>query len=137
MTPEVIRRLPKTDLHVHLDGSLRLATLIELARERGVTLPSASESGLRDIVFRPTYANLGEYLEGFRYTPAVLQDHEALERTSFVLYEDCQAEGVRYVEIRFAPQLHARPGFGVSDVVRAVDSGIRRAADAFNARPEV
>jgi adenosine deaminase len=137
MTPEVIRRLPKTDLHVHLDGSLRLGTLIELARERAVTLPSLTEGGLREIVFRPHYANLGEYLEGFRYTAAVLQDREALERTAFELCEDCQAEGVRYVEIRFAPQLHARPGFGVSDVVRAVDVGIRRAANAFNGRPEV
>lgn len=137
MTPEVIRRLPKTDLHVHLDGSLRLGTLIELARERGIELPSFTEDGLRETVFRPQYANLGEYLEGFRYTVAVLQDREALERTTFELCEDCQAEGVRYIEIRFAPQLHVRQGFDFSDVVRAVDAGIRRASDAFNARPEV
>ena len=137
MTPEVIRRLPKTDLHVHLDGSLRLATLIDLARQRNVNLPSRDEQGLRDLVFRSHYANLGEYLEGFRYTVAVLQDAEALERATFELCEDCQAEGVRYIEIRFAPQLHVRAGFDVSDVVRAVDAGIHRAAAAFNARPEV
>jgi adenosine deaminase len=137
MTPEVIRRLPKTDLHVHLDGSLRPGTVIELAREQGVALPSYTEDGLREVVFRPKYANLGEYLEGFRYTVAVLQNREALERAAFELCEDCQAEGVRYVEIRFAPQLHVRPGFDFSDVVRAVDAGIRRAAGAFNARPEV
>jgi adenosine deaminase len=137
MTPEVIRRLPKTDLHVHLDGSLRLGTLIELARERGVELPSFTDGGLRELVFRTQYANLGEYLEGFRHTVSVLQDPEALERTSFELCEDCQAEGVRYIEIRFAPQLHVRPGFEFDEVVRAVDAGIRRAAAAFNARPEV
>lgn len=137
MTPEVIRRLPKSDLHVHLDGSLRLSTLIELARERRVALPSTTETGLREIVFRPNYANLTEYLEGFRYTVAVLQDREALERAAFELCEDCQAEGVRYVEIRFAPQLHTRSGFDFSDVVRAVDAGIRGASRAFNARPEV
>jgi adenosine deaminase len=137
MTPEVIRRLPKTDLHVHLDGSLRLGTLIELARRQKIELPSHTEEGLREIVFRPHYANLGEYLEGFRYTVAVLRDREALERAAFELCEDCQAEGVRYVEIRFAPQLHVRPGFDFSDAVRAVDAGIRRAAAAFNARPEV
>ena len=68
---------------------------------------------------------------------AVLQDREALERAAFELCEDCQAEGVRYVEIRFAPQLHVRPGFEFDEVVRAVDAGIRRAAAAFNARPEV
>ena len=137
MTPEVIRRLPKTDLHVHLDGSLRLGTLIDLARRRGVDLPSYTEAGLRELVFRPSYANLGEYLEGFQYTVAVLQDHEALEQTTFELCEDCQAEGVRYVEIRFAPQLHVGPGLDFSGAVRAVDAGIRRAAAAFNARPEI
>ncbi len=137
MTPEVIRRLPKTDLHVHLDGSLRLGTLIELARRQGVALPSYTEEGLRELVFRPSYASLGEYLEGFRYTVAVLQDHDALEQTTFELCEDCQAEGVRYIEIRFAPQLHVGPGLDFSGAVRAVDDGIRRAAAAFNARPEI
>jgi adenosine deaminase len=137
MTRDVIRRLPKTDLHVHLDGSLRLRTLIELARGAGVALPSFTEDGLRETVFRPRYASLREYLEGFRYTVAVLQHREALERATFELCEDCQSEGVRYIEIRFAPQLHVRQGFEFSDVVRAVDTGIRRAADAFNARPEV
>jgi adenosine deaminase len=137
MTSDVIRRLPKTDLHVHLDGSLRLSTLLDLARERGVSLPSNTEAGLRETVFRSHYANLGEYLEGFRYTVAVLQDPEALERTTFELCEDCQEEGVRYIEIRFAPQLHVRPGVDISQVVGAVDAGIRRAAERFNGRPEV
>jgi adenosine deaminase len=137
MTPDVIRRLPKTDLHVHLDGSLRLGTLIDLARERGIGLPSFSDEGLRETVFRPQYGNLGEYLEGFRHTVSVLQDRESLERAAFELCEDCQAEGVRYAEIRFAPQLHVRPGLDFDEVVRAVDRGIRRATAPFNARPEV
>jgi adenosine deaminase len=137
MDPEVIRALPKSDLHVHLDGSLRLSTVIELARTRGVELPSSSEEGLRELVFRPRYRNLQEYLEGFRYTVAVLQDEEALERAAFELCEDCQAEGVCYLEVRFAPQLHVRPGFELADVVRAVDRGLRRAAAAYNARPAV
>jgi len=137
MTPDVIRRLPKTDLHVHLDGSLRLPTLIELARERRVALPAETEEGLQARVFRTHYNSLNEYLQGFTYTVAVLQDAEALERVTFELCEDCQTEGVRYVEIRFAPQLHVRPGFDVDAVVSAVDRGIRRAADEFNSRPEV
>lgn len=137
MNPDLIRRLPKTDLHLHLDGSLRIPSLIEMARERQVSLPSTTESGLREIVFRDHYQNLQEYLEGFRYTGAVLQDAEGLERAAFELCEDCQQEGVRYAEIRFAPQLHVHAGFEMDDVVRAVDRGIRRATDAFNARPEV
>lgn len=137
MDPDLIRRLPKNDLHVHLDGSLRLATVIDLARSRNIPLPSQTEEGLRDLVFRDRYKNLAEYLEGFRYTVAILQDPEALERAAFELAEDCQAEGVRYFEVRFAPQLHVRPGVEVADAVRAVDRGLRRAASAFNARPEV
>ncbi len=137
MDAKLIRRLPKTDLHVHLDGSLRLPTLVELARERHVHLPSETPEGLEALVFRPKYASLNQYLEGFRYTTGVLQDPEALERAAFELAEDCQQEGVRYVEVRFAPQLHVQPGFDMTEVVRAVDRGLRRAAAAFNSRPQV
>ncbi len=137
MDRDLIRRLPKTDLHVHLDGSLRLGTLIDLARQRGVALPSKTEEGLRQTVFRERYHDLSEYLEGFQYLVAVLQDKESLERAAFELAEDCQAEGVRYLEVRFAPQLHVQPGFTMPEVVKAVDRGLRRAADAFNRRPEV
>jgi adenosine deaminase len=137
LAPHVIHKLPKSDLHVHLDGCLRLPTLIELARQHRVPLPSETEEGLLEQVFRPRYRNLPEYLEGFRYTVAVLCDAEALERAAFELAEDCQAEGVRYLEVRFAPQLHVRPGFDMAAVVRAVDRGLRRAAQRFNARPEV
>jgi adenosine deaminase len=137
MDRDLVRRLPKTDLHVHLDGSLRLGTLIDLARGRKVPLPSETPEGLEALVFRPRYASLAEYLEGFRYTVAVLQDAEALERSACELAEDCQEDGVRYLEVRFAPQLHVRPGFEVPAVVQAVDRGLRRATAAFNARPEV
>ncbi|MCB9534187.1 MAG: adenosine deaminase family protein, partial [Myxococcales bacterium] len=82
-SPEFIRAIPKTDLHVHLDGSMRIPTLIELARERGVELPADDEAGLRREVFRDHYANLGEYLHGFKYTCAVLRDPVALERCAF------------------------------------------------------
>ncbi len=137
MLPDLIRKLPKTDLHVHLDGSLRLSTLIDLATRAKVPLPSRTEEGLRELVFRPRYRNLEEYLEGFRYTVAVLQDPEALERAALELAEDCQAEGVRYLEVRFGPQLHVRPGLEMPDVVRAVDRGLRKATATFNRRPEV
>jgi adenosine deaminase len=137
MDKDLLRRLPKTDLHVHLDGSLRLSTLVELARERRVALPSEAEEGLRELVFRPALRQPERVPPGVTHTVAVLQDAEALERVTFELCEDCQAEGVRYAEIRFAPQLHVRPGFDMNAVVAAVDRGIRRASEAFNRRPEV
>ena len=62
---EFLAAIPKTDLHVHLDGSLRISTLIELAREYNVELPSYTEEGLRELVFKDRYNNLGEYLKDF------------------------------------------------------------------------
>ena len=123
----LLRALPKTDLHVHLDGSLRLGTLIELAAARGIDLPAQTEEGLCATVFKPAYASLEEYLAGFAYTCAVLQDPESLERAAYELAWDNIDEGVRYVEVRFAPQLHMHQDFGYEDVLRAVDAGLARA----------
>ena len=77
---QFLEALPKTDLHVHLDGSLRLSTLIELAEERGVKLPSYTEEGLLELVFKENYRDLPDYLNGFQYTSPVLCSEEALER---------------------------------------------------------
>ncbi len=137
ITRAFVADLPKTDLHVHLDGSLRIPTLIELARAARVELPSYTESGLRETVYKERYTSLGDYLKGFSYTVAVMQTAEALERIAAELAEDNQAEGVRYLEVRFAPQLHVRPGLDAIQVLAAVDRGLRGARDAFNRRPEI
>ncbi len=125
-----LRDIPKSDLHLHLDGSLRLDSLIELARERRVSLPSETPEGLLELVFKESYRDLPDYLHGFAYTCAVLTDAEALERAACELAEDCLAEGVRYIEVRFAPQLHVRPGFDIGAVISAVDRGLQRAQRA-------
>ncbi|MEM7203043.1 MAG: adenosine deaminase family protein [Planctomycetota bacterium] len=132
LTRELVARLPKSDLHVHLDGSLRPTTLIELAHQRGVTLPSDTPEGLLSTVFKRAYRNLPEYLKGFEFTVACLQDAAALERVSYELCHDCFAENVCYVEIRFAPQLHVRGEFDVLQVLRAVAAGIDRARAEIN-----
>lgn len=137
ISTELIRALPKTDLHLHLDGSLREETLIELAKERGVSLPSETVEGLNTLVFRSHYANLAEYLHGFQYTCAVLQDAEALERTAYELAWDNINEGVRYIEVRFAPQLHTHRGFSIKDVLLAVNRGLARAQQEHRLSPAV
>jgi adenosine deaminase len=88
ITSELIRALPKTDLHLHLDGSLRESTLIELARERDVRLPADTVEGINHLVFKQSYASLEEYLTGFAYTCAVMQDEESLERVAWELAWD-------------------------------------------------
>jgi len=137
VTEKLIRALPKTDLHVHLDGSLRLGTLIELARERDVRLPSRTKTGLRRLVFKDRYSSLTEYLKGFQYTVAVMQDPESLERIACELAEDNFDEGVRYFEMRFAPQLHASKKMDMTAVLRAVNRGLSSAARKANRRKEV
>lgn len=134
ITEDFIRAIPKTDLHVHLDGSPRIGTLIELAKERGVELPAYDEDGLREKVFKNGYADLNEYLHGFMYTCAVLQDPEALERVAYEFAWDNIDEGVRYVEVRFAPMLHINEKQDIEDVLMAVDRGMRRAKREFNDR---
>ena len=134
---ELLLALPKNDLHVHLDGSMRPSTLIELARDYAVTLPSYTEEGLYEQVFKERYSSLAEYLTGFKYTCAVMQSEPALERIAYELAVDCQAEGVRYLEVRFAPQLHMHKHLGFVPVCKAVDRGLQRAADEYNARPAI
>lgn len=127
-----IRAIPKTDLHLHLDGSLRLGSLIELARDASVELPSTTETGLRETVFRERYANLDEYLRGFAYTCRVLQTPDALERASYELALDCFADGARYIEVRFAPQLHMGGIMSFEEVMGAADRGLKRARTELN-----
>jgi adenosine deaminase len=134
---ELIRDLPKSDIHVHLGGSLRAGSLIEMADERGVVLPAETPEELRREVFKDRYNNLTEYLQGFTYTSAVLRDSDALERAAYELCMDCQKEGVRYLEVRIAPQLHTGDEGTISTVLSAVAEGIGRAEKEFNSRPGV
>ena len=134
---DFLRRIPKADLHVHLDGSLRLSTLIDLAKKYGVELPAYTEKGLRQTVFKDQYASLVEYLKGFSYTDAVMQDASSIERISYELGQDAIAEGVRYLEVRFAPQLHANDKLTAQEAVRAVARGLQRAQREHNTSASV
>lgn len=131
----LIKKLPKTDLHVHLDGSIRLSTLIELAQAAKIDLPSYTEEGLRELVFKNHYHNLDEYLKGFALTLKVLHSPENLERCAYEFGLDCIADGIWYSEIRFAPQLHTLPDkMSMADVFQAIDKGLARASKEQNAR---
>jgi len=137
ITEDFLREIPKTDLHVHLDGSLRIPTLIDLAREQNVELPSYTEEGLRELVFKERYRNLVEYLQGFKYTCAVMQTPEALERSAYEFACDNYAEGVRYFEVRFGPQLHVNERMDLPGVLVSVNAGLVRARSEWNAKPAV
>jgi adenosine deaminase len=133
-TSEFLFEMPKTDLHVHLDGSLRIPTLIEMAKKNNIKMPSYTEEGLRELVFKESYANLGEYLHGFQYTCAALRDLENIERVAYELAIDNQKENVCYIEARFAPQLMMDPeaGLTMETVMEAANKGFERAKKEFN-----
>jgi adenosine deaminase len=134
---ELIRKIPKTDLHVHLDGSIRLSTIAEIAQREQIVLPSYTAEGLNELVFKEKYANLEEYLQTFGYSCAVMQKPEYLERIAYELAVDNQNEGVRYMEVRFAPQLHINKYMRMEQVLESVNNGLLRAQKEFNLRPEV
>ncbi|MBN2196890.1 MAG: adenosine deaminase [Polyangiaceae bacterium] len=135
---EVFQALPKTDLHVHLDGSLRLRTILELAEAQGVTLPATDEGGLRAAIgCGRECGSLVEYLRGFDITLSVMQTEAALERIAFELAEDAHQENVRYMEVRYSPMLHTRWGLKLTTVVEAVLEGLMRAERTYGVTANV
>lgn len=134
VTRDLVRRLPKTDLHVHLDGSLRPATLLELARERGIELPASDADGLAAYMHVTDARDLVDYLERFRITLSVLQDEEAIERVAYELGADAAAENVRYMEARYSPALNTERGLSFEQVVDASLRGFRAAEREFPIR---
>lgn len=127
-------RQPKAELHVHLDGSMRLPTLIELAKEQKKELPSYTVEGLRELVFKKKYRDLTEYLRGFDYLIEVMRTPEALERCAYEFALDAAADGVCYVEVRFAPQQHLDAKMkSCPEVLSAVDAGLRHAQREIDA----
>ncbi|MDQ4118852.1 MAG: adenosine deaminase, partial [Actinomycetota bacterium] len=150
LNADTIRSAPKVLLHDHLDGGLRVGTVIELADAAGYRdLPtidpdelarwllgrgSASRRSRRGGDNTAHSGSLERYLETFGHTVAVMQTPEALSRVAAEAAEDLAADGVVYAEVRFAPELHVGNGMDLDGAVHAVlegfTTGTRRAAAA-------
>src|SRR5256714_9361084 len=132
---DLIQRLPKTDLHCHLDGSLRLDTVIDLARKHRIKLPTFDRGELFHMLYAGDHVtSLDDYLRAFDITLSVLQQEEGLERSAYELAEDAHRENVRYLEVRYSPLLHILDGLRPAQVVEAVLRGLRAAKREFGIR---
>jgi adenosine deaminase len=128
----LIERLPKADIHCHLDGSLRPRTMLELAEAQGVELPAKGERELRQVLQAgPRTKSLEDYLKIFDYTLSVLQERDALYRAAHELAEDAAAENVQHLEVRYSPILHREKKLPYEDIVEAVIKGLADAGGKF------
>jgi adenosine deaminase len=124
---DAARAVPKALLHDHLDGGLRVATVMELADSIGWTLPRADADELQAwFTAGAATKDLLQYLATFEHTLAVMQTEEHIERVAYECAIDLAADGVVYAEVRFAPELHQQQAMPLHAVVRAVTDGFRR-----------
>lgn len=131
LTRELLRRLPKAELHVHLDSALRPATMVELAREAGFALPTTDPDALRDFMLVRNAASLEDYLKRFEYTIPLLQTPEAIERVAYEMVEDAARDGLRYLEVRYCPRLSTRGGLAMEAALEAELRGLARGENDF------
>ena len=134
LSRDVLLAWPKAELHCHLDGSLRLGTLLDLARQQNRLdlLPARDEEALaQELQKIDGSATLEEYLAWFGYTIPIMQTRDALHRIAYELAEDAAAENVRYLEVRYGPILHTDEGLTLWQVNDAVLAGLHDAERDF------
>ena len=131
----LLQKLPKVELHCHLDGSLRIPTILDLAKQDKVTLPTSSSDKLSKLlVIGKTRGSLEDYIKRFDITLSVMQTPEALRRTAYELIEDVAKENVRYIEIRYSPILHTEKEMTIGESVEAVREGLQRGQKDFGVK---
>jgi adenosine deaminase len=131
LTTEQLRRLPKAELHCHLDGSVRPSTLLQLGREYNVKMPASSADELRDYMLVSDAKSLEDYLKRFEVTVSVMQHADAIEQIAYELGADAAADGVRYIEVRNAPILNSRGDLDLGEALEAQIRGLARAEKEY------
>lgn len=123
---EFLRRIPKTDLHIHLLGAIRPRTLVELARRRGIALPARDPERIYD------YADFPEFLEVLRIAALCMTERDDFRRAAYELLEDAvRAGNCRHLELFFNPTVYREHGVGYASVVDGLIDGLRAAQRDF------
>jgi len=135
---EYIKAAPKAELHNHIDGGLRVKTIIEIAKKEGISIPSYVESDLKEILTNDeSCTSLIEYFKPFDTTISVMQSEEALERVMYEFLEDSSKDNLRYIEARFSPAFHIRKGLSLNRVMDAIIRGKNQAEKDFNIKSKL
>ena len=130
--------LTKVELHCHLDGSLRVETVIELAKKEAIDLSSYDYNYVKNLLtVEEDCDSLDEYLKRFDLPNKVLQTKENLRRVTYELLEDAAKENVKYIEVRFAPIFHIKKGLALEEIIESVISGIKDAEKNYDIRGNV
>ncbi|MFA5778647.1 MAG: adenosine deaminase [Elusimicrobiota bacterium] len=132
VSTEVLKKIPKVELHCHLDGSVRTSTILELAKKQKVKLPTENVEELNKYVqVSPDCRSLTDFLQAFEFFYPLLQTPYAVEKIGYELCEDAASENIKYLEVRFAPFLQASENFKITDVVKICLDGLRQGSRDF------
>ncbi|MEQ8198849.1 MAG: adenosine deaminase [Clostridiaceae bacterium] len=130
-----LHRLPKVELHLHLDGSVRGETMWELLKASGEEVPFDNYEDFEKIIgIKGKCSSLKEYLESFQYPIKIMQTKDNLTRISRELMEDLAKDGVIYAEVRFAPYFHQEKGLTIEEVIEAVLEGLSQGEKMYGVR---
>jgi len=126
--------LPLIDLHHHLDGSMRLETILDIGLTHGLPLPATTLEGLRPYVqVSVPKPGVMAFIEKFEWMTGILVDYDACRRVAYEVVEDAAHEGIDYIELRYSPWFMAQAhALAVQGVIEAVTDGIRSAERAFD-----
>lgn len=129
------KNAPKIELHCHLDGSLRIDTVVDLIKKENLELKNLGYDEIKsELIVPDDCESLNDYLKRFDIPNMLMQSKENLKRISYELIEDASFENVKYIEVRFAPLLHKNSGLSVEEIIESVLEGLREGERDFNVK---
>ncbi len=138
ISQEIIKNLPKVELHCHLDGSLRPESILDVAIKDKIELPSFNLDKLSSFLkIGMNQGTLEDYLNRFDITLSVMQTPESLTRFSYELIEDVAAENIRYIEVRYSPILHQKNGMSLDMAIESVNKGLKKGEKDFGVKSRI